>query len=116
VTILCILTFKAYLKVKNAALKHWGLCIWIFILFISYNPYYYPLSVEPVSVYYWLFAGILLKLPEISDKLEDDARFSQKKIKWRIKRIFIDNYIISRLIGVNRNDSRNRYLFPGICP
>ncbi len=78
VTILCILTFKAYLKVKNAALKHWGLCIWIFILFISYNPYYYPLSVEPVSVYYWLFAGILLKLPEISDKLEDDARFSQK--------------------------------------
>ncbi|NCS17344.1 MAG: hypothetical protein GPJ02_18130 [Microcystis aeruginosa G13-12] len=78
VTILCILTFKAYLKVKNAALKHWGLCIWIFLLFISYNPYYYPLSVEPVSVYYWLFAGILLKLPEISDKLEDEARFPEK--------------------------------------
>ena len=32
VTILCILTFKAYLKVKNPALKHWGLCIWIFIV------------------------------------------------------------------------------------
>ena len=78
VTILCILTFKAYLKVKNAALKHWGLCIWIFLLFISYNPYYYPLSVEPVSVYYWLFAGILLKLPEISDKLEDEERFPEK--------------------------------------
>jgi len=78
VTILCILTFKAYLKVKNAALKHWGLCIWIFLLFISYNPYYYPLSVEPVSVYYWLFAGILLKLPEIRDKLEDEARFPEK--------------------------------------
>jgi hypothetical protein len=68
VTILSILTFKAYLKVKNPALKHWGLCIWIFILFISYNPYYYPLSVEPVSVYYWLFAGLLLKLPEISEE------------------------------------------------
>jgi hypothetical protein len=78
VTILCILTFKAYLKVKNPVLKHWGLCIWIFILFISYNPYYYPLSVEPVSVYYWLFAGILLKLPEISDKLEDEAIFPEK--------------------------------------
>ena len=78
VTILCILTFKAYLKVKNPALKHWGLCIWIFILFISYNPYYYPLSVEPVSVYYWLFAGILLKLPEISEKLEDEERFLEK--------------------------------------
>jgi len=71
--------FKAYLKVKNAALKHWGLCIWIFILFISYNPYYYPLSVDPVSVYYWLFAGILLKLPEISDKWEDEAIFPEKK-------------------------------------
>jgi len=79
VTILCILTFKAYLKVKNPALKHWGLCIWIFILFISYNPYYYPLSVDPVSVYYWLFAGILLKLPEISDKWEDEAIFPEKK-------------------------------------
>jgi hypothetical protein len=78
VTILCILTFKAYLKVKNTALKHWGLCIWIFLLFISYNPYYYPLSVEPVSVYYWLFAGILLKLPEISEKLEDEERFLEK--------------------------------------
>ena len=78
VTILCILTFKAYLKVKNAALKHWGLCIWIFLLFISFNPYYYPLSVEPVSVYYWLFAGLLLKLPEISEKLEDEERFPEK--------------------------------------
>ncbi|MFN9734714.1 MAG: hypothetical protein ACK544_12410 [Microcystis sp.] len=78
VTILCILTFKAYLKVKNAALKHWGLCIWIFLLFISYNPYYYPLSVEPVSVYYWLFAGIFLNLPEISDKLEVEERFPEK--------------------------------------
>jgi hypothetical protein len=78
VTILCILTFKAYLKVKNAALKHWGLCIWIFLLFISYNPYYYPLSVEPVSVYYWLFAGILLKLPEISEKLGDEGVFLEK--------------------------------------
>ena len=78
VTILCILTFKAYLKVKNADLKHWGLCIWIFLLFISYNPYYYPLSVEPVSVYYWLFAGLLLKLPEISEKLEDEERVTEK--------------------------------------
>jgi len=37
-------------------------------------------------------------------------------MKWRIKEIFIDNYIISPLIGVNRNDSRSRYLFPRICP
>ena len=36
---------------------------------LVYNTYYYPLDVDPVAVYYWFFAGILLKLPEI-DKLE----------------------------------------------
>jgi len=84
VTILCILTFKAYLKVKNAALKHWGLCVWIFLLFISYNPYYYPLSVEPVSVYYWLFAGLLLKCRKSARNWKMRRDFP-KKIKWRIR-------------------------------
>lgn len=65
VTILCILTFKACRQLQDPALRHWAICIWVFLLLISYNPYYYPLSVEPVSVYYWLLAGILLKLPEI---------------------------------------------------
>ncbi|WP_013324491.1 hypothetical protein [Gloeothece verrucosa] len=65
VTILSILTFRAYKTVNNQALSHWAICLWIFILFISYNPWYYPLTVEPVAVYYWLFAGILLKLPEL---------------------------------------------------
>ncbi len=69
VTILTILTFKAYRRIKNPRLRLWGCCLWIFVLFISYNPYYYPLSVEPASVYYWLFAGILLKLPELEDKI-----------------------------------------------
>jgi hypothetical protein len=36
---------------------------------MSYNTYYYPLDVDPVAVYYWFFAGVLLKLPEI-DKQE----------------------------------------------
>jgi hypothetical protein len=35
----------------------------MFLVLISFNPYYYPLIVDPVSVYYWLTAGILLKLP-----------------------------------------------------
>lgn len=71
VTILNFLTFRAYKNLKNPALRHWGICMWIFILFISYNPWYYPLSVEPVGVYYWLFAGILLKLPELQDHLDE---------------------------------------------
>jgi hypothetical protein len=65
VTLVTILTFKAYRQLKNSSLGHWALCVWIFILFISYNPWYYPLTVDPVNVYYWLFAGILLKLPEL---------------------------------------------------
>ena len=35
------------------------------MLIISYNTYYYPLDVDPVTVYYWYFAGVLFKLPEI---------------------------------------------------
>lgn len=65
VTTLTILTFKARISLKNPSLKNWATCIWIFIIFISFNSYYYPLTVEPVSIYYWLLAGILLKLPEI---------------------------------------------------
>ena len=63
VTTLTIITFKAYRSLKNPALRGLGLCLWIFILLISYNPYYYPLAVDPVAVYYWFIAGILLKLP-----------------------------------------------------
>jgi hypothetical protein len=42
--------------------------MWVFVLFISLFPYYYPLDVEPVNVYYWLAAGIVLKLPEIDQR------------------------------------------------
>lgn len=65
VTVLTILTFKAYRSLKSPSLRRLGLCLWLFIFFISYNPYYYPLSVDPVAVYYWLVAGVLLKLPEL---------------------------------------------------
>lgn len=68
VTILSVLTFKAYRQLKNPSLRHWALCLWIFVVFISYNPWYYPLTVEPVNVYYWLFAGMLLKLPELDSE------------------------------------------------
>ena len=67
-TILTILTFKACISLKTPSLRHWATCFWIFILFISFNPYYYPLAVEPISIYYWLFAGIILKLPAIEAK------------------------------------------------
>jgi hypothetical protein len=69
VTTLTIISFQTYRKIKNRNFRSYGAAMWVFILFISYNTYYYPLDVDPVAVYYWLGAGILMKLPEI-DKLE----------------------------------------------
>ena len=66
-TIIVILGWKSYRKIKDPYLNKFALCLWIFILFISYNPYYYPLNVDPVNVYYWLSIGILLKLPSLEN-------------------------------------------------
>jgi hypothetical protein len=61
----------------------------VFILFISYNTYYYPLDVDPVAVYYWFFAGVLLKLPDIDKQerllelQEEDESSDKKKVGFK---------------------------------
>lgn len=65
VTTMVIIGFKSYRSVKDKNLRSFGACFWVFVLIISYNTYYYPLDVDPVTVYYWYFAGVLFKLPEI---------------------------------------------------
>jgi hypothetical protein len=65
---LTLATFNAYRAIKDPDLKGYGASMWVFALFISLFPYYYPLDVEPVNVYYWLAAGIVLKLPEIDQR------------------------------------------------
>lgn len=65
VSVLAFLTFKAYRSIQDPNLRSLGVCLWVYILLISYFPYYYPLDVDPVAVYYWFFAGVLLKLPEL---------------------------------------------------
>ena len=72
VTTLTIATFKAYRKVKDNNLRGSGAALWGFVLFISYNTYYYPLDVDPVAVYYWFMAGVILKLPELDKEIEMD--------------------------------------------
>jgi len=62
---LVVLTFKAYRSLQNSSLRRLGLCWWMFILFLGYNTYYYPLTVDPVAVYYWFIGGVMLKLPEL---------------------------------------------------
>ncbi|AFZ37047.1 hypothetical protein Sta7437_3549 [Stanieria cyanosphaera PCC 7437] len=65
VTVTTVFTFQAYRSIKELSLKRISICLWILILLISYNTYYYPLIIEPVAIYYWFFAGVLLKLPNI---------------------------------------------------
>ena len=62
---LTVTTFRAYRSIQDPHLRVYGASLWGFVLFISIFPYYYPLDVDPVNVYYWLAAGIVLKLPHL---------------------------------------------------
>ena len=64
-TNLAVVTFKNYRSVKTESIRSFGASFWVFILVITYFPYWYPLDTDPVAVYYWFFAGVLLKLPLI---------------------------------------------------
>lgn len=68
VSTLTLLCFKALRSVQKQNLRRLGISLWLFVLVISYNTFYYPLDVDPVAIYYWFFAGVLLKLPELEGK------------------------------------------------
>ncbi|MEL6468211.1 MAG: hormogonium polysaccharide biosynthesis protein HpsL [Cyanobacteria bacterium J06623_4] len=72
-TALTVATFRVYRKTKDKNLRSYAASMWVFIFFISYCPYYYPLDVDPVGVYYWLAAGIVLKIPEIERQEREKA-------------------------------------------
>ncbi|HIK40098.1 MAG TPA: hypothetical protein IGS51_05965 [Thermoleptolyngbya sp. M55_K2018_002] len=88
VTMLTVLTFLAYRSMRDRTLRSYGAALWLFVLFISYNTYYYPLDVDPVAVYYWFFAGVVLKLPELErqERLEATAAQPQAQRR-RFKRL-----------------------------
>ncbi|WP_017304918.1 hormogonium polysaccharide biosynthesis protein HpsL [Spirulina subsalsa] len=65
-------TFKSYRACKDPVIRSFGSSLWVFILIITIFPYWYPLDTDPVCVYYWFFAGIVIKAP-IIDK-EERAR------------------------------------------
>ncbi|OKH24765.1 hypothetical protein NIES593_05960 [Hydrococcus rivularis NIES-593] len=65
VSMLALLTFRAYRSLEKPSLRRLAFCWWTFILFIGYNTYYYPLTVDPVAVYFWFIGGVMLKLPEL---------------------------------------------------
>ncbi|MEL6130014.1 MAG: hormogonium polysaccharide biosynthesis protein HpsL [Cyanobacteria bacterium J06628_4] len=84
-TAITIATFKAYRKTKDKNLRGYAASMWVFILFISYFPYYYPLDVDPVSVYYWLAAGIALKIPTL-DKQQRELANPKKSRRLRSRK------------------------------
>lgn len=79
VSVLSLLTFKAYRSIQDPNWRSLGICLWVYILLISYFPYYYPLDVDPVAVYYWFFAGVLLRLPQL-DRQQTNNNSQQEAI------------------------------------
>ncbi|MEG4272549.1 MULTISPECIES: hormogonium polysaccharide biosynthesis protein HpsL [unclassified Microcoleus] len=71
---LAFLTFRAYRSVKDKSLRSYGASFWVFVAFITINTQYYPLDVDPVSVYYWVLAGAILKLPKIDKQVQDEKQ------------------------------------------
>ena len=90
-TALVIATFRAYRSIKEPDLRGYGASMFTFVLFSSYFPYYYPLDVDPVNVYYWLAAGIVLKLPDIDrqERLQhsSDNAHAQKLTRKELKQL-----------------------------
>lgn len=84
-TAVTIATFKAYRKTRDKNLRGYAASMWVFILFISYFPYYYPLDVDPVSVYYWLAAGIALKIPTLDKQQRELDNPKKKRVRSRKK-------------------------------
>ncbi|MGF1542286.1 MAG: hormogonium polysaccharide biosynthesis protein HpsL [Pleurocapsa sp.] len=78
-TNLLVVTFQNYRSVKTLSIRSFGASFWVFILVITYFPYWYPLDTDPVAVYYWFFAGILLKLPSIDRQEIKQAKLDATK-------------------------------------
>lgn len=65
VSVICVATFKVYRNLQSQKYRRLALCLWLFIVLISYNLWYYPLVVDPVAVYYWFYVGLILRLPKL---------------------------------------------------
>jgi hypothetical protein len=86
-THLVILAFQSYWSVRDRTLRNFGSSLWVFILIISYLPYWYPLDTDPVAVYYWLFAGIIFKLPEIDKQEQAAAKILEEEMPVKKKQL-----------------------------
>jgi len=75
---LAVLTFKKYRAIRDKSLRSFGSSFWVFVVIISFFPYWYPLDTDPVCVYYWFFAGVIIKLPEIDREERKKRKAAQE--------------------------------------
>ena len=80
-TNLVFVTRGSYRQVKDPTINSFGSIFWVFILLLTYFPYWYPLDTDPVTVYYWLFAGVLLKLPSLDKQQKNDVNLEKDSIR-----------------------------------
>jgi len=73
ITHLVYLAFRTYLSLKDPTLRGFAGSYWVLLLFVAYLPYWYALDTDPVGVYYWIFAGVIFRLPVI-EKQEKEAK------------------------------------------
>lgn len=92
---LAFLTFKAYRYVKDKSLRSYGASFWVFVGFITINPQYYPLDVDPVSVYYWVLAGAILKLPKIDKQVQDEKHMDVEPEEWEVRQSHKEKKLIA---------------------
>ena len=92
-TNLLVLAFKDYRSLKDRSLFNFGASFWVFLLIITYLPYWYPLDTDPVAVYFWLFAGIIFKLPEI-EKQEKETEALQTGDQTPVKKKLVTSRVI----------------------
>ncbi len=90
-THLTIVSYKDYRKIQDKTLRNYASSFWVFILLISYFPYWYPLDTDPVAVYYWFFAGVIFKMAIIDKQEQDQTKYlarekGEQKGKQRIGR------------------------------
>ncbi len=88
ITHLLIYTFKQYQSLTDPVLKSFGSAFWVFLLVIGYMPYWYPLDADPVAIYYWLFAGVLMKLTIIDkeEKSKEIQEITSKNRRYRLNK------------------------------
>ncbi|MGF1482518.1 MAG: hormogonium polysaccharide biosynthesis protein HpsL [Cyanophyceae cyanobacterium] len=81
---LSYVTYTKQRSVHESTLRSYGSSFWVFILIISFFPYWYPLDTDPVAVYYWFFAGVVLKLPAL--ERQEQLKVIQEKIPQATRR------------------------------